>query len=1354
MVAPGVVVTCAHVTEAAGTGPGGLVRVVFEHLPGTPASMAEVVTDAWRHPDAEDVAFLRLQNPPAHIAPMVLGSAAGSRGHPVRSFGYTSGGRAGGHFGYGVAGHLVPDNHQEGPALQLTHANDLAEGFSGGPILDETTGLVIGMVNSVARTDPLGRLAGIVFATPTQVLRTIWPDLQISDVCPFRGPEPFTAEHIVWFHGRTEAQDTVIEALTSRRDALMLLGPSGSGKTSLMQAGVLPALAQGAVPGSDRWLPIFLPRPGSDLLAALDHHGLPGASARGIATAVRELLAKQPDYERVLLVIDQFEEIFIPTDPDSAQNPHQTPGHIQVVAAQLLQALATHAPVTLVLVMRNDFYAQLTDQTPALKQALQPLLDIPAFLTRTDLRTIITGPVEHPTASFETGLPARIVNDILTTHDTAHAASGTASTRQYTAGTAPATWLTALQLTLLQLWQRRDDDGRLTHAAYDRIGTVTGALATWCQHAVDQLPEAQQPTARQVLTALVHPPDTNLQLPASRRSLTLETLHELLAPASLPATVDAVLAALTQHRIITLHRPFATAEEESGPARKPPSSPVSGHVTGPEIELVHDSLIRDWPALGIWIAEDQEFYTWLHRTEAQHARWSAGKRAGDLLHGTDLAAGLAWARQRGLPRPITQFVHTSHRRTRIRIQILTGLLVLALIAAGLAAWQRQTAVDAQHKALARLSQQLSLQSDSLINSEPDLASLLAIHAYRTSPTAEAAASLRAAAALPLRRRLTGFTDTVDVLAFSPDGETLATAGIDETVRLWSTGTGTVRKTINGITVAYSPDGRTLATVGLDDIVRLRNTATGTSRNIVTGHTSSPREVAFSPDGRIVATASSDETVRLWSTATGALRDTLTGDKVAFSPDGGVVATASVDDDVRLWSTATGALRNTFTGDAVAFSPDGKTLATGSRDKTVRLWDTASGTLRRTLTGHTDSVDAVAFSPDGKSLATGSWDKTVRLWDPATGTPRKIFIGHTDQVISVAFSPDGKTLATGSYDKTVRLWDAATSIPRRTLTGHTDQVNAVAFSPDRKTLATASADKTVRLWDTATGTLRKPLTGHTHDLSPVAFSPDGKTLAIAGSDKTVQLWDTATGTLRKPLTGHTNDVLSVAFSPDSKTLAIAGSDKTVQLWDTATGALLKTLTGHTAIVLSVAFSPDGKTLATGSWDNTVRLWETATGAHLKTLTGHTAMVLSVAFSPDGKTLASVSAEVRLWDTTTWTPLKILTGHTNAVRTVAFSPDGKTLATGGGDKTVRLWDTSTGTSLTVLAGHAGSVQSVAFSPDGRTLASASADKTVWLWHLPAFGAKEAEKMICAALRRDFTKEERSTDLRGQATVRVCV
>ncbi len=548
-----------------------------------------------------------------------------------------------------------------------------------------------------------------------------------------------------------------------------------------------------------------------------------------------------------------------------------------------------------------------------------------------------------------------------------------------------------------------------------------------------------------------------------------------------------------------------------------------------------------------------------------------------------------------------------------------------------------------------------------------------------------------------RNRLEGHTDTLNSVSFSPDGELIATASSDKTVKIWTKG------------------GKELYTLAGKH-----------------GHLDEIRSVTFSPDGKLIATASKDKTVKVWQ-RNGKYIQTLTGHtdlvwSVRFSPDRKSLAASSEDGRVIIWSLE-GKKPQIFKAHdkavlSISFSPDSKVLATGSFDNTVKLWRRdRNGLYNRkplTITDHDDAVFSVSFSPKGKLIATGSKDKTVKLWK-MDGT-RYQTLGkdnhesHQSTVTSITFSPDGQTLASASADNTVKLWNRNGKL-LETLTGHESTVWSVNFSPDSQTLASASADKTVKLWSRYGNELPIPI-GDENTVFSVSYSPDSQTIATASKNNTIQLWS-LNGQLQRTLTGHTDWVWGVSFSPDGKTIASASADNTAKLWN-KNGKLLHTLSGHEDVVRSIAFSPNGKIIATASRDNTVKLWN-KNGIEIRTLTGHTNWVNSVTFSPDGETIATASAatassdpSVKLWNVSDGKELKSFDGHTDWVFSVRFSPDGKTLASASRDKTVKLWNVSDGEELTSLDGHENTVWSVVFSPDGETIATASADQTVKLWN----------------------------------------
>ncbi|WP_410646549.1 NACHT and WD repeat domain-containing protein [Amycolatopsis sp. cmx-4-54] len=669
-------------------------------------------------------------------------------------------------------------------------------------------------------------------------------------------------------------------------------------------------------------------------------------------------------------------------------------------------AHAQHSRCRVVIGVRADFYAHCAGHA-GLVEALRDAQVTVGPMTAAELRSAIVQPAARGDLAVEGALLATLIKQ----------ASGDAGA------------LPLLSHVLLETWYRRRGN-TLTLAGYETAGGIAGALAQTADAVYETFDDEQGRTVRWLLLRLT---TTGTGAGDVRRRVPVAELD--LTPAG-----HAVVDRLTGIRLLTRDRDT--------------------------LEITHEALLRGWPRLRDWLAEDLEGLR-IHRrlTEAARIWESLDRDPGALYRGTSLEAAREWRGRADIAvnRVEREFLEASAaaaeaelataRRHAIRsrqlVAVLGVLLLFATMLIVVAVHAEQNATGQRNNALSEVA---AGKAAGLRTSNPGLAAQLSLVAFRLSPTDEATKALLGSVPLPLGTRLTGHRDHVNAVAVAPDSRLAATASHDGTAILW-------------------------------DIAERRRPRASA---VLSGHKANVNGVAFSPDQRRLATAGWDHTALLWD---------ITDPSAVIT----VATLGAHHGDVN----------------SVSFSPDNTLLITTSTDATAKLWSTGREPqeLATLSAGHGGVVSGV-ISRDRRFAATANWDGTAALWpiaDPRNPGLPVILRGHTAPVVSVAFSPHGRILATAAQDRTVRLWEVVDpSAPRElaVLAGHDGTVRSVEFSLDGGTIATASEDQTVRLWrlqPDGTAATFTVLRGHTAPAVTAAFGADGRILMTGGDDNAALLW---------------------------------------------------------------------------------------------------------------------------------------------------------------------------------------------------------------------------------------------------------
>ncbi|PWI13857.1 hypothetical protein DI272_06630 [Streptomyces sp. Act143] len=691
LIAPDTVCTCAHVVaHALGREevvrsrdvPEGAVTLDFPLLRDTPHGRRgyPTRTSAWE-PVVEDgggdIALLRLpEELPEVVRPVPLVSGTELWGHRFRALGFP----AGSEHGQWAQGRVRDRVGAGWIALseEFDRLRRISPGFSGSPVWDEELGGVIGMVVATAR----GEREDTAYLVPSAALVDMQPGLRR---CPYRGLEPFREEDAEFFYGREVDVRRVTDAVL-RHPVVTVVGASGSGKSSLVRAGVLPELrARGHSVTVFR--PIRGARPVRALAKALEIE--PGAAEGDVtetaALLTEELLERSGDHGHVLF-LDQFEEVAA-TEPDEARRllalTVAMTRAVRPVSGRVLRVVATLRHGSLDGLVEPGMAGLLSDGT----QIIAPL-DRPALL-----RAITGSAGRVPGLAFEPGLAERIVDD-------AEAEPGC---------------LPLVQFALTRLWEKRRHT-LLTHAAYESLGRVGGALTAYAEHSVaPAMADLGEDTLRRLLAQLARPDEKAdfVRIPARLDGLDPQLRH--------------AAHALSQTRLVILNQ---TAEGED------------------IVDLAHESLIRQWPRAHAWLEESREFRAWQEQVRAATAVWQQNARdPGALMRGAVLERALEWRTRRSadIGKEELAYIEQSDWRRRRGVRVLrvtTACIALLALAAGLLAvfaFQKAAQQRAANDRIA--SQVLAAEADTRLGSSPSQSIALALEAWRRSHTAQARAAL-------------------------------------------------------------------------------------------------------------------------------------------------------------------------------------------------------------------------------------------------------------------------------------------------------------------------------------------------------------------------------------------------------------------------------------------------------------------------------------------------------------------------------------------------------------------------------------------------------------------------------------
>jgi serine/threonine protein kinase/WD40 repeat protein len=1139
---------------------------------------------------------------------------------------------------------------------------------------------------------------------------------------PYPGLSSFTEADAGRFFGR-EAEVECLWAKLRQRKLLALIGPSGAGKTSFVRAGLVASRPSG-------WGAIVA-TPG-------------GAPMRSLAQALVEVLPSDADTVKQLLgfddpdvafsmvrkwreshleavlVVDQFEELFT-VNPKEAQERF----------AELLGRLVKDGDVHVLLSLRDDFLMR-CDGHDALHPVFGELTPL-SPLTPEGLRRALTEPAKREGFAFE---DEALVAEMLESVQEARGA------------------LPLLAFAVARLWEKRDRERKLlTRKAYEEIGGVAGALAQHAEQTLERIGLQREPIVRELFRNLVTAQWTRAV--ADREELLSVLPDQEAGGRVLDQLIDARL--LTSYEVRETEAPSrrggsgVRAREGTEADRSSEALSAVTSVSRHRIEIVHESLLRAWPRLVRWQAQDEEGAVLRDQLKQAARLWEEKRRSEDLLWSGDAFQEFELWRRR-YPGRLTaleedfaeSMARRARRRKRLRRFLMASVVVGLAVVAAVIAFSRQREAEARRQAEAA-----ELLAIGRLDLEEDPTAALAF-ALASLETADNPAARRfAVETLAYGAGAIVLPVTAEFVDFSGDGRWLATGGIEAGAHLWSREGGPPASlgTSEGLPmVQFDPEGPLLS-VQDDRAARIFSVP-------------DPRPIQefrarglVAPRGSRLFTFWSGQPVFVRLIGEGEPRLLGHPDKVnawRFSPSGAWLAYSR---DRQLFVAPVADLKTSarLVGEHpaavswVAFADDDDHLVSSDESGEIRLWSLEDGAFALERTIHSGLKGRKVAERSGSTLAAGllgphETPEVAFVWDldgPPDAEPLALRGGSAVSLMYMVLDRGADWLATAhSSSSGVIVWPM-TRRSARVIRGQAPPNLQVAFTPDARWLASYSNEGVLRLWPLSPDVGSGPRTlirlpREQSAAAQMAMGPEGGGILVVSQRPALVPLD---GGTPRNLKRFSSAVLnSPAVSQDGR-LGATGSrlrpeGNLIGVWDLQSGEV-RTLDPRAegqecgtdpsmyGAVMDVEFTSDGRLLSAGL--SGLRLWnlEDGTSSLLRPCAeGRYPFLggsledryLLMEVDPPSKT-----SNVSFHDLRTGVSRE-LTSHGNAVRSVALDPKGEIAVTGGFDGVVRVGP-ATGEPPHLLYGHTLAVTSIAVSPDGRWIASGSDDRTIRLWPMPA-------------------------------------